>query len=84
MNMDYKQRGYSTIQSYAFTLEANIGFVRAVTDMMLKTSADVITIFPAISEQLMKKKLYFKKLRAHGKRSPNGIIGATNQRLKLG
>ena len=66
MNMDYKHKDYSTIQSYAFTLEANIGFVRAVTDMMLKTADGIITIFPAIPEKLMQKGLYFKKLRSYG------------------
>ena len=64
MNMDYKHKGYSTIHSYAFTLEANIGFVRAVSDMMLKTTDGIITIFPAIPEKFMQKGLYFKKLRS--------------------
>ena len=64
MNMDYKHKGYSTIQSYAFTLEANIGFVRAVTDMMLRTSDGIITIFPAISQKMQQKGINFKNLRS--------------------
>lgn len=81
MNMDYKHKGYSTIQSYAFTLEANIGFVKAVTDMMLKTSGGIITIFPAISEKLINKKLYFKKLRSYGNHRVSASID--NHRLSF-
>ena len=65
MNMDFKNKGYSTIHSYAFTLEANMGYLRAITDMMLRTTDDVITIFPAIPNKFKDVGVSFKNLRAH-------------------
>ena len=64
MNMDLKDKGYSKIKSYAFTLEANMGFVRAITDMMLRTTKGIITIFPAIPEDFKQKGVIFKNLRS--------------------
>ena len=83
MNMDYKHKGYSTIQSYAFTLEANIGFVRAVTDMMLRNSNGIITIFPAVSKELMKNGLYFKKLRSYRNHKVNGSIKDNQMKFEI-
>jgi alpha-L-fucosidase 2 len=65
MNMDFNNKGYSTIYSYAFTLEANMGFVRAVTDMMLRTTRDIITVFPAIPSHFKQNGVKFKNLRAY-------------------
>ena len=72
MNMDFNHKGYSTIESYAFTLEANMGFVRAITDMMLRTTDDVITIFPTLSKELKAKGVSFNKLRAYNKTTVSG------------
>lgn len=72
MNMDFKHKGYSTIQSYAFTLEANMGFVRAVTDMMLRTTNGIITVFPAIPEQFKKQGVSFKNLRSFNNHKVSG------------
>ncbi len=65
MNMDFRHKGYSTIHSYAFTLEANIGYIRAITDMMLRNTDDVITIFPAIPNKFRENGISFKNLRAY-------------------
>ena len=65
-NMDFKNKGYSTIKSDAFTLEGNIGFVRAITDMMLRTTDGVITVFPAIPQKFIDKGVSFKNLRTQG------------------
>ena len=62
-NKDFNHKGYSELDSDAFTLEGNMGFVRAVTDMMLRTTDDVISIFPAIPNNF-KQNVQFKKLRA--------------------
>ena len=64
MNMDFNHKGYSKIYSYAFTLEANMGYIRAMTDMMLRTTRGIITIFPGITENFKKNDCYFKNLRA--------------------
>lgn len=72
MNMDYKHKGYSTIQSYAFTLEANIGYVRALTDMMLRTSGGIITIFPSIPQKFREKGVSFAKLRTYNNHKVSG------------
>ena len=66
MNMDFKHKGYSEIYSYAFTLEANMGFIKAVDDMMLRITNGIITIFPAIPESYKQNGVSFKNLRAHG------------------
>ena len=65
-NMDFKHKGYSKIESDHFTLEGNIGFVRAITDMMLRTTDGVITVFPAIPQKFKDNGVSFKNLRAHG------------------
>lgn len=72
MNMDFKHKGYSTIASYAFTLEANMGFVKAVTDMMLRTTNGIITIFPAIPQKFMQNSVKFKDLRSHNNHKISG------------
>ena len=63
MNMDFNHKGYSKIHSYAFTLEANMGYVRALTDMMLRTTDGIITVFPAIHDNFKENGCYFKNLR---------------------
>ena len=65
MNMDFKHKGYSEIYSYAFTLEANMGFIKAIDDMMLRTTGGIITIFPAIPESYKKNGVSFKNLRGY-------------------
>lgn len=64
MNMDINHKGYSKIVSYAFTLEANMGYVRAMTDMMLRTTRGIITIFPGIPEVFKQNNCSFKNLRS--------------------
>ena len=65
MNMDFKHKGYSKIQSYAFTLEANMGYIRALTDMMLRTSKGILTIFPGIPANFRENGCSFKNLRTY-------------------
>ena len=72
MNMDINQKGYSTIHSYAFTLEANIGFIKSITDMMLRTTDGIITIFPAIPQKFMQNGVFFKKLRSYSNHKVSG------------
>ena len=74
MNMDYNHKGYSELQSYAFTLEANVGFVRSITDMMIRTSGQILTIFPAIAKKLSENHVYFKKLTIFNNHKVSGEI----------
>ena len=66
MNMDLNHKGYSTIQSYAFTLEANIGYIRAIADQMMICPDGIITLFPGIPEKWKEEGVSFRNLRAHG------------------
>ena len=63
--MDFKNKGYSKIYSYAFTLEANMGYIRALTDMMLRTSKGILTIFPGIPTNFRENGCSFKNLRTY-------------------
>ena len=85
MNMDLKNKGYSKIYSYAFTLEANLGYVRAMTDMMLRTTRGIITIFPGIPEIFRKDGCYFKNLRSFNNHKVSGRYenGKMNFEIKL-
>ena len=42
MNEDYKHLGYSSVECYVMTLEANQGFVRSCADMMLQSYQGVV------------------------------------------
>lgn len=66
MNGDYKRLGYSSLDCYVMTLEANMGYLRAVTDMLLQDSFDVISLFPAIPASFKKKGVSFENLRIKG------------------
>ena len=63
MNMDYKHLGYSTINCYVMTLEANMGFVSSLVDMLISDNYNVLTIFPSIPELFKKEGTSFKDLR---------------------
>ena len=85
MNMDFKHKGYSNIISNAFTLEANFGFIRALTDMMLRTTKGVITVFPAIPAKFIENNVSFENLRSYGNHKINGSYknGKKNFFIKL-
>lgn len=66
MNNDYKGIGYSDMDCYVFTLEANFSFVTTLEDMMLRNFYKKITIFPAIPDSFKKSKTTFTNLRTYG------------------
>lgn len=66
MNNDYKGLGYSDMDCYVMTLEANMGYVRALADMMVQDALGVVSIFPAINSYMAKKGVSFEKLRIKG------------------
>ena len=66
MNFDYKKKGYSNLQGKVLTLEANVGYVRALCDMCLRETCGVITVFPAIPEEFKAKGASFRDLRISG------------------
>lgn len=79
MNSDYKHLGYSTLNCYVLTLEANMGFVSSLCDMMTSFIDDVLTIFPAIPQFFKEKWTSFKDLRIPNK----GKVSASYANGKL-
>ena len=66
MNNDYKGLGYSSMDCYVMTLEANMGFVRAVEDMLLQDCFGIVSLFPAVPASFLEKGVSFKDLRLKG------------------
>lgn len=66
MNEDYKHLGYSSVECYVMTLEANQGFVRSCADMMLQSYQGVVAVFPAIPLLWHKRGVSFSNLRVPG------------------
>ena len=66
MNEDYKRLGYSSVECYVMTLEANQGFVRSCADMMLQSYQGVVAVFPAIPLLWHKRGVSFSNLRVPG------------------
>lgn len=62
MNCDYNRAGYNEFGPYVLTLEANMGFLRSLSDMMLYTSGGVIAIFPALPKKFISEGCSFKNL----------------------
>ncbi len=60
LNMDYQHKGYSSISSPAFTLEANMGYIKAVNDLCLYSHDNVVAIFPKIPEEWKEKGISFR------------------------
>lgn len=60
MNMDFRHKGYSSISSYAFTLDANIGFIKACNDLCLYSHNKAIAIFPNAPEEWKREGAYFR------------------------
>ena len=65
-NFDYKNLGYSALNGEVLTLEANVGFIRALSDMCLQEVFGVVSIFPAIPENFKKNGVKFNNLRLSG------------------
>lgn len=63
MNEDFKHLGYSQIGSHAFTLDADIAFVKSINDMLLGTVRGVICLFPAIPQKWKDEGVSFTNLR---------------------
>lgn len=79
MNSDYKHLGYSNLTCYVLTLEANMGFVSSLADMVVSSIDDVLTVFPAIPGSFKEKGTSFKDLRLPRK----GKISASYKEEKL-
>lgn len=62
MNCDYKHLGYSDLNCYVMTLEANVGFVSALADMMILDCFGTVRLFPAIPSFFKEKGVSFSKL----------------------
>lgn len=62
MNSDYKHLGYSDLSCYVMTLEANIGFVSSLSDMMVMDEFGIIKVFPAIPQKFKLEGTEFKNL----------------------
>ncbi len=79
MNSDYKHLGYSKLNCYVLTLEANMGFVSSLCDMMVSFVDNVLTIFPAIPDFFKEKETNYKNLRIPNK----GKVSASYTNGKL-
>jgi alpha-L-fucosidase 2 len=77
-NMDYAHKGYSEIQSDAFTLEANIGFVDALQRAMVSFVKDTLSLFPGASAEWKEKGVSFRALRL-----PGGIVISASYQASL-
>lgn len=69
LNGDYRKRGVSWWHYRPFTLEANMCAADALQEMLLKTEAGVIRVFPAIPQEWKRKSIAFHKFRGW-----NGIL----------
>lgn len=62
MNCDYKHLGYSDLNCYVMTLEANVGFVSSLADMMVLEHLGTVRLFPAVPSSFKEKGVSFRKL----------------------
>lgn len=62
MNCDYKHLGYSDLNCYVMTLEANVGFASSLADMMVLDCFGTVRLFPAVPPSFKEKGVLFKKL----------------------
>lgn len=71
MNNDYKNLGYSKMDCYVMTLEANFGFINSLNDMMLNNYENKVCVFPAIPQSFKKQGVSINNLLLHGKHKVN-------------
>ncbi len=62
MNCDYKHLGYSELNCYVMTLEANMGANRAILDMLISFHDEILTLFPSITNSWKDKETKFFNL----------------------
>lgn len=62
MNSDYKHLGYSDLNCYVMTLEANMGANRSILDMLLSFHDEILTLFPSIPNSWKDKETKFFNL----------------------
>ena len=62
MNCDYKHLGYSDLNCYVMTLEANMGANRSILDMLLSFHDEILTLFPSIPNVWKDKETKFFNL----------------------
>ena len=61
LNGDYKDYGYNCYKYRPFTLEANMSYLKAVQDMLVRTDGGSVEIFPAVTDKWQNAS--FKNLR---------------------
>lgn len=76
VNCDYLKQGFNDFGPYVLTLEANVGFLRTLSDMMLYTHNEKIAIFPAIPDYFAEKGCKFENLVAQGNVHVSGFVKA--------
>lgn len=83
MNNDYLNKGYSSMDCYVMTLEANMGFVTSLSDMVIQSYEDKLVVFPAINEKenYSIKDLCFHKLHKISGEYKNNKIRTFNIKL---
>lgn len=62
MNSDYKHLGYSDLNCYVMTLEANMGANRSILDMLISFHDEILTLFPSIPNSWKDKETKFFNL----------------------
>jgi len=72
MNTDYKRTGYTWFGPYVLTLEANIGYIRSLSDMMIQNYEDKLVVFPAVAEKMKQEGVEFTNLRTFGDHKVSG------------
>ncbi|MCQ2742357.1 MAG: glycoside hydrolase family 95 protein [Bacilli bacterium] len=72
MNTDYKRTGYTEFGPYVLTLEANIGYLKALADMMIQNYEDKLVVFPSVAESLKQGGVHFDNLRTFGDHKVSG------------
>lgn len=73
-NMDVAKQGYSSLQSNAFTLEANSGFIKSINNLFLISLGDILWIFPGLSKEMAEKGASFRSLRGEGNVRVSGDV----------
>lgn len=71
LNGDYKDYGYNCYKYRPFTLEANMSYLKAVQNMLLRTDGGSIEVFPAVTDRWQDAS--FKNLRAQGNIKISGV-----------